>query len=142
MGTRISALAAATALTGTEVAPVVQGGGDVKATIDQIRAYCQGSSVSTQAGSAYTAVLADANTYIRFTNAGAVVFTIPANSAVAYPIGTVIEVEQAGAGGLTVAGAGGVSLLSRGSDFTLAGQNAVAAVRKVGTDTWVLAGDL
>jgi hypothetical protein len=98
--------------------------------------------VTTQAGTSYTGVLGDANKYIRFTNAAAVGFTIPPNSAVAYPVGTVIEMEQAGAGALTVVAGAGVTINSRGADLTLAGQFAVAALKKVATDTWTLAGDL
>ena len=98
--------------------------------------------VTTQAGASYTAALADAGTYIRFTSAGAVTFTIPPNSAVAFPIGTVIEFEQAGTGAVSVAAGAGATILSRLGDVTLAGQYAVAALKKVATDTWVLTGDL
>lgn len=99
-------------------------------------------SVNSQAGTAYTAVLTDANAYVRFTNGGAVTFTIPPNSSVAFPVGTVIEFEQAGAGSLTVAAGVGVTINVRGADYTLAGQYAVGALRKVAADTWTLTGDL
>lgn len=100
------------------------------------------NTVSSQTGTSYTAVLADADTYIRFSNAGAVSFTIPPNSSVAFPIGTVIEVEQAGAGALSFVAGSGVTLNSRSSDLTLAGQYAVAFAKKVATDTWTINGDL
>jgi hypothetical protein len=99
-------------------------------------------NVSTQTGTTYTAALTDANDYIRFSNASSITFTIPPNSSVAFPIGTVIEVEQAGAGALSVAAGSGVTINSRGSDLTLAGQYSVAALKKVATDTWTLTGDL
>jgi hypothetical protein len=98
--------------------------------------------VTTQAGTAYTAVAGDANSYIRFTNGGTITFTIPPNSSVAYAIGTEITFEQAGAGLLSVAAGAGVTINSRAGDLTLAGQYAVAAMKKVGTDTWTLTGDL
>lgn len=101
-----------------------------------------GGTVSSQTGTSYTAVLGDANTYIRFSNASAITFTIPPNSSVAFPIGTVIEMEQAGAGALSVAAGSGVTINSRSSDLTLAGQYAVAFVKKVATDTWTMNGDL
>lgn|GEM_PF-5978079 len=101
-----------------------------------------GAAVSAETGTSYTAVLADANTYIRFSNAGAITFTIPPNSSVAFPVGTVIEMEQAGAGALSVAAGSGVTINSRSSDLTLAGQYAVAFVKKVATDTWTMNGDL
>jgi hypothetical protein len=98
--------------------------------------------VTSQAGTAYTAVLADANSYIRFTNGGAITFTIPPNSTVAFPVGTEIQIEQAGAGSLTVAAGVGVTINVRGGDYTLAGQYAVAGLKKVAADTWTLTGDL
>jgi hypothetical protein len=97
---------------------------------------------SAQSGTSYTAVLGDKNTYIRFTNASPVTFTIPPNSSVAFPIDTVIEIEQAGAGALTVAAGSGVTINSRSADLTLAGQYAVAFLKKVATNTWTLNGDL
>jgi hypothetical protein len=100
------------------------------------------SPVTTQSGTSYTALIGDANTYIRFTNASAVTFTIPLNASVAFPVNTVIEMEQAGAGTLTVAAAGGVTINSRASHFSLAGQFGVAALKKVATDTWTLTGDI
>jgi hypothetical protein len=98
--------------------------------------------VTTQTGTTYTAVLADANTYIRFNNASSITFTIPPNTSEAFPVGTVIEMEQAGAGALGVVAGAGVTVNSRGPDLTLAGQYAVAAVKKVATNTWTLFGDL
>lgn len=92
--------------------------------------------VKTQAGTAYTAVLADANTYTRFTSASAVAFTIPPNSTVAYAIGTEIEGVQAGAGALTLTPGSGVTLNSYGADLVLAGQFAGFTLKKVGTNEW------
>jgi len=60
-------------------------------------------TVTTQTGTTYTAVLADADTYIQFNNASAITFTIPPNSSVAFPVGTVIQMEQTGAGALSIA---------------------------------------
>jgi hypothetical protein len=123
---------------GTGISVTVNDGAD---TIT-IAATGSGSSVSSQTGTAYTAVLGDANTYIQFSNASAISFTIPQNSSVAFPIGTVIEMEQAGAGALTVVAGTGTTINSRGADLTLAGQYAVAALKKVATNTWTLTGDL
>jgi hypothetical protein len=97
---------------------------------------------STQAGTSYTAVLGDAFTCIRFTNGSPINFTIPPNSSVAFPMGTEIDFEQAGAGLLTIVAGGGVTLNSRGGVHSTAGQYGVGTVKKVGTDTWTLVGDL
>jgi hypothetical protein len=98
--------------------------------------------VSTETGTSYTADIDDANAYIRFTSGSAIGFTIPPNSSVAFPVGTVIEVEQGGAGALSFVAGSGVTLNSRSSDLTLAGQYAVAFAKKVATDTWTVNGDL
>ena len=98
--------------------------------------------VTAEAASSRTATLGDANSYVRFTSASATVFTIPTGVSVDFPIGTVIEIEQGGAGAVSVAAGPGVTINSRGADLTLAGQYAVAALKKVGTDTWTLTGDL
>lgn len=100
------------------------------------------NTVSTQAGTAYTAVLADADTFIRFTNGSPVTFTIPPNSAEAFPVGTEINFAQSGAGALTVAAGAGVTINSRSADLTLAGQYAAAFVKKTAADTWLMNGDL
>lgn len=100
------------------------------------------ASSSTQSGTTYTAVLGDANTYIRFTNGSAVTFTIPPNASVAFPVDTVIALEQAGAGTVTIAPGSGVTLNSRGAALDTAGQYAVAQLKKVATDTWTVLGDL
>jgi hypothetical protein len=157
MGTKISAFPAAAALAGAEKLAAVQALADVYVTPAQIRTYVlaalsalavSGAAsdlsmvVSTQTGTAYTAVLGDKNSYIRFTNGAAINFTIPANATVAFPIGTTITICQAGAGSLSVVAAGGVTINSRGPDLTLAGQFASATLVKVATDTWDFDGDL
>lgn len=101
-----------------------------------------GTSVNAQSGTTYTLVLTDADNVVELTNASPITLTIPTNASVAFPIGKVIELHQGGAGTVTVAAAGGVTLQSRGALVDLAGQYAIAAVRKVGTNTWRLTGDL
>lgn len=99
-------------------------------------------AVTTQSGASYTAVLADGNTRIRFSNAGSITFTIPPNSSVAFPTGTFIEIEQTGAGVITPTAGAGVTIVNRSGFDVTAGQYAVAGVRKVASDTWSLTGDL
>ena len=99
-------------------------------------------TVSTQTTTAYTAVIGDANTVVQMSNTGAMTFTIPPNSSVAFDTGTWIEIHQANSGTVTVAAGAGVTLKSRGSLVALAGQEAVAGIRKIATDTWRLTGDI
>jgi hypothetical protein len=55
-----------------------------------------------QTGTTYELVLADAGKMVELTNAAAILLTIPANSAVAFPVNTRIDLSQGGAGLLTV----------------------------------------
>lgn len=90
----------------------------------------------------YTIAVVDANTYLRFTAAGAVTLTIPTNVTAAIPIASVIAIEQAGTGVVTVAGAGGVTVNCRGGVTATAGQYAVMQLKKVDTDVWTVLGDV
>lgn len=95
-------------------------------------------SVTTQTR---TLVASDADSYMRFTYAGAKTYTIPLNATVAIAIGTTISGISAN-GQLTFAGAVGVTIHSNKS-LKLADENyASFALVKVGTDEWDLAGSV
>ena len=115
-----------------------------KAEVDSAIAGIGGTSVAVtqQTGTGYTFVLGDANSVVEFDNAAAITATIPPNADVAFPVGTFIELHQVDAGVVTVAAGSGVTLLSRDSLVDLAGQEAVAGIRKVAADTWRLTGDI
>lgn len=92
---------------------------------------------------AYTPVLGDQNKkYIRMNLAAGAAFTVPLNSAVAFPVGSTLTLEQSGAGVVVISPTGGVTLNSRGSLLNTAGQFAVAVLTKTATDAWTLTGDL
>jgi len=99
-------------------------------------------ALNTQTGTSYTAVLADDGDLITLDNASAITFTIPPNSTVAFGIGTQINVMQLGAGVVTITPGAGVTLRSQGSKLKTSGQFAVATCCKIGTDTWVVIGNL
>jgi hypothetical protein len=67
--------------------------------------------------------------------------TVPANSSVAFPVGTEIHVEQKGAGQTTVVADTGVTV-NTSETLKLEGQYAVATLKKVATDEWTLIGYL
>ena len=91
-------------------------------------------------GVTYTAIAEDARRHLRFTNAAAVSFTIPPNSAAAFPIGTEISGLQAGTGATTLVAGAGVVLNAFGADLTLAGQWAGFTAKKVAPDEWDVVG--
>jgi hypothetical protein len=98
-------------------------------------------SISAVSGTTYTAVLGDAgSTLTVFTNASAVTYTIPLNSSVAYPIGTVLNCATTGAGQVTIFPTGGVVFI--GGAYKSARQGAVWSLIKTGTDTWIVNGDV
>lgn len=90
----------------------------------------------------FTLDLADAAQYHRVSNAGAVTVTVPTNANVAFPIGTNLTIIQAGAGQVSVAGEGGVTINSADSLLSTRVQYSAMTLVKVGTDEWDLTGDL
>jgi hypothetical protein len=100
------------------------------------------SLISSQRTTSYTLAITDAGTVVEFTAAGAATLTIPANVIVGFPVGTVVEVFQYGAGQVTVAPAAGVTLRSDGAHVKTAAQYATISLRQRDIDEWVLSGDL
>ena len=90
----------------------------------------------------YTLVLADGGKIVEVNKATAAVLTVPPNSSVAFPIGTMIDVVQYGAGQVTITPGAGVTIRSSGGRLKTGAQYAVASLRKRATDEWVATGDL
>lgn len=97
--------------------------------------------INYQVGTTYTLTLADASKLVWMGAATAGTITVPANASVAYPNGTVIYIWQSGLGQYTVTGASGVSIFTTPGS-KLRAQFSLASLVKVGTDSWLLAGDL
>ncbi len=93
----------------------------------------------------YTAVLADAYQKVIFMNkATAVAVQIPTNASVAFPVGTVLNVLNKGAGTVTISAvtSGTTTIVSAGavSASPTLGTAKMAACIKVATDTWYVVG--
>jgi hypothetical protein len=102
-----------------------------------------GTAPNDQTGTTYTAVLADALRVVRMNNSSANTVTIPPNSAVAFPVGTVLEVWQQGAGQTTIVAGSGVTIrVAATFTLKLAEQYAGCSLRKMAADTWYLIGNL
>ena len=97
--------------------------------------------INAQTGTTYTTVLTDSNKLITLSNGSSITLTIPPNSSVAYPIGTVIACMNLGAGIVTTAQGSGVTIRSR-NGLVAGGQYAVWSLTKFLSDTWILAGDV
>ena len=103
-------------------------------------------TINAQTGTTYTLVLTDnRNKLITANNSSAQTYTIPLNSSVAFPTGSVINIIQIGTGQVTIQGAGGVTVASTGATATapkLRVRYSAASLIKVGTDSWYVVGDI
>lgn len=99
------------------------------------------ASIDNQTGTTYTLVIGDAGSLVRVSNASANTVTVPPNSSVAFPVGTVIVFVQVGAGQTTLAAGAGVTI-NTPTSLSARAQWSTISITKVATDTWDAAGDL
>lgn len=93
------------------------------------------------AGTTDTLLYGDMGGVVEFQNGAATTCTVPPNASVPYPVDTIINLMQYGAGQVTVAAGAGVTIRSAGSRLKLTGQYSAASLRKRSTDEWWLFGD-
>jgi hypothetical protein len=90
----------------------------------------------------YTLVLSDLGKVIRMNLSTANNLTIPPNSSVAFPIGSVINIVQIGTGQTTIVAGSGVTLRSESSKLKVKARYALCGAVKIGTNEWVVFGNL
>lgn len=117
------------------------GGEDFLFTVTQDPSELSAMKATTQADD-YTLALADAGTVVEGTKATAMTVTIPPDGQVAFPVGTIIEIHQSGAGQITISPGVGVTLNSPVGLRKLANRYSSATLRKRAANEWVLHGDL
>jgi hypothetical protein len=109
-------------------------------------AYSAGIPVVLNAQTAtYTVVLGDAFKLVTMDVATANDFQIPTNANVAFPVGTVLNVVQIGAGKTTIEAVtpGTTTISSTASvDPDLRAQFSAASCIKTATDAWLVVGDI
>lgn len=100
-------------------------------------------TINAQTGTTYTAVLTDADraAFLTLSNASAIAFTVPPNSSVAFPVGSVIEFAQLGAGQVTITPGSGVTVNGT-PGLKVAAQYGTAGLLKIATDVWLAYGRL
>jgi len=104
-------------------------------------------TINAQTGTTYTVVSSDQySRLVTQSNASANTFRIPTNASVAFPIGTVLNVMNIGAGLCTINAvtSGTTTVLSAGAVAaapTLAQYKAASCI-KTGTDTWYVIGGI
>lgn len=88
-----------------------------------------------------TLSLTESGSALELNSATGVTVTVPPNSSVAFPLGTIIDVIQMGAGQITIAAGSGVTLRTARS-LTTRAQYSTVTLRLRAADEWVLSGDL
>ena len=99
-------------------------------------------ALNTQSGTAITAALTDVGKLINFTSNTAVVFTIPAATAVAFAVGDQINIYQGGSATVTITPAATVTVRSSGAKLKTNDQYSVATCIKIDTNEWIALGSL
>lgn len=102
----------------------------------------QSSAAVVSASDSKTLALTDAGTVQRMTNTAAATVTIPLNSAVAFPVGTEIEIYRAGAGTVTVVPTSGVTLECAATAYAIKDQYSRAHLKKWAENTWSVEGNV
>src|SRR5271157_83843 len=98
------------------------------------------TTVNTQ-NTSYVAALTD-NTNVVVMNVGsACTFTVPPNSSVAFPVGSVLTVIQEGTGQVTLTAGAGVTI-NNPSSLTTRTRYSTVSLTQVSANVWVAAGDL
>jgi hypothetical protein len=100
-------------------------------------------TINAQTGTTYTLVLTDVGKLVTLANADPVTVTVPLNGSVAFPVGTIIALQQMGVGAVSVEGPSGVTIngTDPGSEtLTDAQYLSTATLTKHATDTWTLTG--
>lgn len=102
------------------------------------------TQVEEEPGTTYTLTLEDADhKWKSLDNVGAITLTIPPQSSVAWPADTYIEIMQASSGQIAFAeGAGVTILVNENLTRYTNGIYAVAAVKRLEEDVWVVFGNL
>jgi hypothetical protein len=99
------------------------------------------SQLNAQTGTSYTLVLSDLAKLVTMDNGSTMTLTVPANANVSFQVGDRIDILRKGAGELTLAPGGGVSINGT-PGLKLRAQWSAATLVKLDTDTWVAVGDL
>lgn len=98
-------------------------------------------TINAQTGTSYTLVLGDAGAFVTMNNGSASTLTVPPNSSVAFPVGTVIEGAQLGTGQVTLTAGVGVTI-NASPGLKIATRYGSYGLIKTATDTWLAYGRL
>lgn len=90
----------------------------------------------------YTLILSDDGKLVQMNSASVNYLTVPLNSAVAFPVGTQITVVQSGTGQTVISPVSGGVTLNSTPGLKLRARWSTATLVKLGSDSWLVTGDL
>jgi hypothetical protein len=104
-------------------------------------------TINNQTGTSYTFALSDSvNTLVTTSNSSAVAVTIPLNSSVPFPVGSVLNIVQTGTGQITVSGAAGVTVVSTSAATPTTPKTraryGVLSLIETSENNWLVLGDI
>jgi len=97
---------------------------------------------TASSNTSYDISLNDIGKTITFDSTFTYTINIPANSEVAFPIGSEIDVFRMNTGSVTFSPNSGVTINSKNSNKSIAARYTGASIFKIDTNTWLLVGDL
>lgn len=98
-------------------------------------------TINAYAATTHTLVIGDAAAIMQMAHASNKTLTVPTNASVAFTVGAQIDLLTTGGGTMLVSPAGGVTVNSAGSRYTLK-NNGMGSLIYLGSDVWVLDGNL
>jgi hypothetical protein len=114
----------------------------VDTRIDGVEADAKKVTFNAQTGTTYTLALSDAGKLVTLDNAATITLTVPAEATVVFPTGSRVDIVQLGAGQVEVDPAAGVTVDAKDGDDKLFGQFSAATLIYLGSDDWLMIGDL
>jgi hypothetical protein len=96
--------------------------------------------INSVAVTAYTLALSDAYGLINATTG--MMITVPPNSTAAFATGSQVLLYRSAVSGVAITAGAGVTINAAGAASNISSQHSVASLMKLGTDNWVLAGDI
>lgn len=120
--------------TGFEFFPVLRGGVAVQVGL--------ATPQVAKAGTAYTLAVGECFADLNFSAVAGVTLTVPPDEELNWPIGGWVNLNQMGAGQVTVAAGAGVTVNSDGGLLALSAQYASAMLVKKAANSWLLVGSL
>jgi hypothetical protein len=103
--------------------------------------FAPSTKLTNSQSASYTTVLADKDKIVEMNVGSANNLTVPPNSSVAYPVGSIINIVQTNSGQTTVVAGAGVTVNAT-PGLKLRAQWSSASLIKRAENTWVLVGDL